>query len=155
MSDSANKKELEKDVKELKDTAAKKAKDEVAKKSSDAKKSADKKAKKGQGKIAAFFKEYRSELKKISWPTFQEVVKNSVITLIVCLIVGAVIWLADWGLDTLRTLIIGGKKEAEVEVTPTDALPSEEAVNGMTVENPTVVVTNTDAPFPASPSNAQ
>lgn len=122
MSDSTNKKISEK-TEELKVAAAGKAE-----KSKDtAKKAAAKKAPKKKGKISAFFKEYRSELKKISWPTFKEVVKNTCITLIVCLMVGIVIWLADWGLDTIRTLIIGGKDEP-VASSSANAAPVAQAI---------------------------
>ena len=58
-------------------------------------------------KISKFFREYKSEMKKISWPTFSEVVKNSLITLVVVLIVGAFIWLVDWGLTSGRDAILG------------------------------------------------
>ena len=43
-----------------------------------------------------WFREMRSELKKVSWPTFKETMKN-VGTVIACvLIVGVFIWLFDW-----------------------------------------------------------
>lgn len=51
------------------------------------------------GKIGRFFKDYRSELKKIVWPSFRTVVKNTVVVLVMCLIVGIFIWLVDWGLS--------------------------------------------------------
>lgn len=46
-------------------------------------------------KISKFFREYRSELKKISWPTFPEVIKNSLVTVAVVVMVGAFIWIVD------------------------------------------------------------
>lgn len=130
MSDSTNKKSLDK-VEEVKDAAAKKAEQ-----SKDSKKAAAKKSdKKKTNKIAAFFKEYRSELKKISWPTFKEVVKNTCITLIVCLMVGAVIWLADWGLDTLRSLIIGSAGKNEAAQASGNATPVEEAAEDLGISS--------------------
>ncbi len=51
-------------------------------------------------KIKKFFREYKSELKKISWPTFPEVVRNSLVTIAVVVIVGLFIW----GVDTILTL---------------------------------------------------
>ena len=72
---------------------------------------------KGSGKLNAFFarigkffREYRSELKKISWPTFAEVVKNTAITMVVVLMIGAVIWLFDWGVSSLRNALIDSVK---------------------------------------------
>lgn len=52
-------------------------------------------------RIVRFFKDYKSENKKIVWPTFKDVVKNTVIVLIMCAAVGAFIWLLDFGLATL------------------------------------------------------
>lgn len=52
-----------------------------------------------------FIREYKSEIKKISWPSLHTVVRNTAIVLIMCLIVGAFIWLVDWGLGNLIELI--------------------------------------------------
>ena len=47
-------------------------------------------------RIARWFREMRSELKKVSWPTGKATMKN-VVTVILCvLVVGVVIWLFDW-----------------------------------------------------------
>ncbi|MBR6903037.1 MAG: preprotein translocase subunit SecE [Clostridia bacterium] len=59
------------------------------------------------GRIAAFFKDYKSEIKKIVWPGIKEVLKNTLIVLIMCLIVGAFIWLLDFGLGKLLEVILG------------------------------------------------
>ena len=68
-------------------------------------------------KVGKFLREYRSELKKISWPTFSEVVKNTLITLVVVLIVGIIVWLVDWGVSSLRdTLITAASKVDASEI---------------------------------------
>lgn len=59
------------------------------------------------GRIAAFFKDYKSEVKKIVWPGIKDVAKNTLIVLIMCLIVGAFIWLLDFGLGKLLEVILG------------------------------------------------
>ena len=47
-------------------------------------------------RIGRWFREMRSELKKVSWPTGKATMKN-VVTVILCvLVVGVVIWLFDW-----------------------------------------------------------
>lgn len=56
-------------------------------------------------KVVAFLKDYKSESKKIVWPTFKDVVKNTVIVLIMCVVVGAFIWLLDLGLSQLLKLL--------------------------------------------------
>lgn len=57
-------------------------------------------------RIVKFFRDYKSEIKKIVWPGFSDVVKNTVIVLIMCLVVGIFIWLVDLGLGQLIKLIL-------------------------------------------------
>lgn len=61
-------------------------------------------------KIGRFFRDYKSEIKKIVWPTFKDVLKNTVIVLIMCLLVGALIWILDYGLGNLIDLILSAGK---------------------------------------------
>lgn len=58
-------------------------------------------------RIVRFFRDYKSETKKIVWPGIKDVLKNTAIVLIMCLLVGALIWLVDWGLGSLLELILG------------------------------------------------
>lgn len=58
-------------------------------------------------RIVHFFRDYKSEIKKIVWPGWKDVVKNTVIVLIMCLVIGALIWLIDFGLGRLLELILG------------------------------------------------
>ena len=57
------------------------------------------------GKIAKYFRELRSELKKVVWPTYQQVLKNAAIVVGCVLVVGIFIWLFDFvaqiGIDAL------------------------------------------------------
>ncbi len=57
------------------------------------------------GAIARYLRELRSELKKVVWPTPQQVIKNTGIVVVCVLIVGAFIWLFDFvaqvGIDAL------------------------------------------------------
>ena len=48
------------------------------------------------GNICKFFRELRSELKKVVWPTGQQVVKNGAVVAGCCAVVGAFIWLFDF-----------------------------------------------------------
>jgi len=57
-------------------------------------------------RIVLFFRDYKSEAKKIVWPTLKDVVKNTIVVLVICLIIGAFIWLWDFGLGQLLTLIL-------------------------------------------------
>lgn len=58
-------------------------------------------------RVIAFFKDYKSEVKKIVWPGIRDVAKNTLVVLIMCLIVGAFIWLLDYGLGKLLEVILG------------------------------------------------
>lgn len=58
-------------------------------------------------RIVHFFRDYKSEVKKIVWPGWKDVLKNTVIVLIICLIIGAFIWVIDFGLAKLLELILG------------------------------------------------
>ena len=57
---------------------------------------------KKQNKIVRFFKEIKSELKKVTWPTKKQVLNNTLIVIAVVVIIGVVIALFDtifqWGL---------------------------------------------------------
>ncbi|MBQ1989446.1 MAG: preprotein translocase subunit SecE [Clostridia bacterium] len=58
-------------------------------------------------RIVRFFRDYKSEVKKIVWPGLNEVVKNTAIVLIMCLIIGVLIWVIDFGLAELLDLVLG------------------------------------------------
>ena len=47
------------------------------------------------GRIAKYFRELRSELKKVVWPTPKQVLKNALIVICCVLVVGAFIWVFD------------------------------------------------------------
>ena len=60
-------------------------------------KKSEKKAKPGVfARIGKWFKEMRSELKKVVWPTGKQTLNNTVIVIVCCIIVGICIWLFDW-----------------------------------------------------------
>ena len=48
------------------------------------------------GNVARYFRELRSELKKVVWPTPQQVLKNALVVLACVLVVGVFIWLFDF-----------------------------------------------------------
>ena len=55
--------------------------------------------------IAGFFKGIVAEIKKVTWPTKKQVALNTLSVLAFCLVIGAIIWLSDFGLDALMGLI--------------------------------------------------
>lgn len=71
------------------------------------KKTAEKKVKaKGQGRISKFFKDYKSEIKKIVWPSKETTLKSTWMV-IVCLVVSAaVVGVLDLGAGKLIDLLV-------------------------------------------------
>ncbi len=51
---------------------------------------------------AKFFREYKSEIKKISWPTVKDTTRNAAITLAAIAVVGVFIWVLDFALSEVR-----------------------------------------------------
>ncbi|MBQ6831793.1 MAG: preprotein translocase subunit SecE [Oscillospiraceae bacterium] len=63
------------------------------------------------GAIARYFRELRSELKKVVWPTPQQVLRNTLIVLACVIVVGVFIWMFDFvageGISALITAVKG------------------------------------------------
>ncbi len=58
-------------------------------------------------RVVLFFRDNKSEVKKIVWPSLKDVVKNTITVIVMCLVIGALIWAIDFGLGQLLKLIIG------------------------------------------------
>ena len=58
------------------------------------------KKEKKPGKLKNSWKGFVSELKKITWPTWKQVLKNSGIVAVIVVACTAVIWFLDWGFMT-------------------------------------------------------
>ena len=60
------------------------------------------------GKVTRYLRELRSELKKVVWPTPQQVLKNALVVAGCVLVIGVFIWLFDLvanaGIDLIITL---------------------------------------------------
>ncbi len=54
-----------------------------------------------------FFREVRSELKKVIWPSKTQLINNTVTVLLACLIIGIIIWIVDFGLGKLSKIVFG------------------------------------------------
>lgn len=52
-----------------------------------------------------FFREIKSELKKVIWPSRQQLINNTVTVLLSCLVVGAIIWVIDAGLLAVTEIL--------------------------------------------------
>jgi preprotein translocase subunit SecE len=54
-----------------------------------------------------FFKEIRMEMKKVIWPTKQQLINNTLIVFAACFLIGAVTWIADAGLGIIFRAVFG------------------------------------------------
>ncbi len=83
----------------------------------------------GKG-IAHFFKDFKAELKKIVWPDFKSVMKNTGVAIAVIIVVGIGIWLVDFG---LTQGLKGLRNLAEEETTTAVTEVAEESTTGTTI----------------------
>ena len=56
-------------------------------------------------KIKKFFKDYKSEYKKISWPSLNDTTKKTILVVVAIAIIGVSIFLVDTGLSKLVELL--------------------------------------------------
>lgn len=54
-----------------------------------------------------FFKEIRMEMKKVIWPTKEQLKNNTMLVIAACFFIGIVIWLADAGLGLIFSTVFG------------------------------------------------
>ena len=59
------------------------------------------------GAVCRYFRELRSELKKVVWPTPKQVAKNTLVVIACVLVVGVFIWLFDLVFQTGISTLIG------------------------------------------------
>jgi len=58
------------------------------------------------GAVCRYFRELRSELKKVVWPTPRQVLKNTLIVAACVLVVGVFIWVFDLGAQFIVNWLI-------------------------------------------------
>lgn len=58
-------------------------------------------------RAARFIREIRMELKKVIWPTKEQLINNTLIVFAACLLIGAIVWIADAGLGILYSAVFG------------------------------------------------
>jgi preprotein translocase subunit SecE len=70
-----------------------------------------KEKKKRKNPVARWFREMRSELKKVVWPTRKQILNNTIIVLVIVVVSSVVIWCVDQvGTQIVAALIsLGGK----------------------------------------------
>ena len=56
--------------------------------------------------VCRYFRELKSELKKVVWPTPKQVLKNALIVVACVIVIGAFIWLFDFAAEFLINSLI-------------------------------------------------
>ncbi|MCL2194569.1 MAG: preprotein translocase subunit SecE [Oscillospiraceae bacterium] len=106
---------------------------EAQKKLKAAEKSAPKKEEKAKGekkkRRRGWFKRFRGETKKITWPDAKTVVKSTGIVIVTIFVVGSMVWVIDWvlGFALGHTLQFAagrelGQHEEVIDLPPNDAI---------------------------------
>jgi preprotein translocase subunit SecE len=69
-----------------------------------------KEKKKRKNRLAKWFREMKSELKKVVWPTRKQVINNTVIVLVIVVISAVVVWAVDQAGSAIVTTLfkLGG-----------------------------------------------
>ena len=60
-----------------------------------------------KGRVKKYFRDTRSEFKKITWPTKKQVWNNTIVVIVTVLIFGVIIWTLDYLLVSGRDLLMG------------------------------------------------
>ena len=93
-------------------------------------------AKNKKNRVLNFFKDVKSELKKVTWPSFKQVRNNTLIVIVSVLIIGAFIWILDalFGFAWKKVIDIQKPAEQVEQTTTTEGTTSEIPLNNLPVE---------------------
>lgn len=67
-----------------------------------------------------YFKEFKAELKKVSWPTFDQLVKNTVAVVTIVLFTAVIIFVLDLVFESVNTFGVNRLKELVTSTEVTD-----------------------------------
>ena len=91
----------------------------------------------------SFFKSFKGELKKVSWPTPKQLVNNTVAVIVIVVVIAVIVFVLDLAFDAVNKYGIDKIKESVVS---TEENNSEETQNAETTENTEGVETTTEQP---------
>ena len=80
-----------------------------------------------------FFKEFKAELKRVSWPTFKQLVNNTSAVLVIVLLIAAIVFVLDVVFENLNKFGVE-KLKALVTSSSSENLETEENTNEVNVE---------------------
>ena len=59
-----------------------------------------------KGKLSAYFRGVKAELKKVIWPGKKDLINYTAVVVFMCVLVGLVVYLLDLGIHQVLSLII-------------------------------------------------
>ena len=79
-----------------------------------------KKTSKEKKEKSSFFKDFKAELKRVSWPTFKQLVNNTIAVLTICFIIATIVFVLDFvfenlnkfGVEKLKALVTSSSSES-------------------------------------------
>ena len=83
-----------------------------------------------------FFKEFKAELKRVSWPTFKQLVNNTSAVITIVLLVAAIVFVLDVIFENLNKFGVE-KLKALVTSSSSETLETEENANEVNIEGVT------------------
>jgi preprotein translocase subunit SecE len=89
----------------------------------------------------SFFKDFKLELKKVTWPTGKELFNSTTAVLSIVLIVALIVFVLDLGFDFINTQGINRLKKSESETTQVEEIASPEISTSAEQESPEVSTT--------------
>ena len=112
-------------------------------------KAINKKEKKSKDKTS-FFKSFKAELKKVSWPTSKQLVNNTTAVIVIVLILSAIVFVLDftfeavnkYGIDKVKEVVVNSNNEQSTENTQSTNEGAEGSSENNQVEETTQESTN-------------
>ena len=111
-------------------------------------KAINKKEKKSKDKTS-FFKNFKAELKKVSWPTPKQLVNNTTAVVVIVLLLAAIVFVLDftfeaankYGIDKIKEAVVSNKETTEENNNVEENSDNEET----TTEQPAETTTDSEA----------
>ena len=91
----------------------------------------------------SFFKSFRGELKKVSWPTPKQLVNNTVAVVVIVVVIAVIVFVLDlafdavnkYGIDKIKESVVSTSEENKTEDTQSNE-PTENVEGTENVEQP-------------------
>jgi len=91
----------------------------------------------------SFFKSFKGELKKVSWPTPKQLVNNTVAVVAIVIVIAVIVFVLDlafdavnkYGIDKIKESVVSSEESKVEEATPSEETNGENPENAPSTEN--------------------